>query len=107
MKKTLIAAVLLAVAFVVPAFAVEGNQPPPVPGKTFEERQAHILKMLDQRMASLQEGKACVQAAKSDNDLKACREKHMSEMKEKRGEMKHEHGMMGGPQGGMGGPQGR
>lgn len=99
MKKTLIAAVLLAVAFVVPAFAVEGNQPPPVPGKTFEERQAHILKMLDQRMASLQEGKACVQAAKNDNDLKACREKHMSEMKEKRGEMRREHGMMGGPQG--------
>jgi hypothetical protein len=99
MKKTLIAAVLLALAFVVPAFAVEGNQPPPAQGKTFEERQAHILKMIDERMAGLQEGKACVQAAKSDNDLKACREKHMSEMKEKRGEMRHEHGMMGGPQG--------
>ena len=107
MKKTLIAAVLLSLAFVVPAFAVEGNQPPPVPGKTFEERQARILKMIDGRITSLQEGKACVQAAKNDNDLKACREKHMAEMKGKRGEMRHERGMMGGPQGGMGGPQGQ
>ena len=107
MKKTLIAAFLLSLAFVVPAFAVEGNQPPTVPGKTFEERQAHILKMIDERMVGLQEGKACVQAAKNDNDLKACREKQMAQMKEKRGEMRHEHGMMGGPQGGMGGPQGQ
>lgn len=107
MKKALIAAALLALAFAVPAFAVESNQPPTAPGKTFEERQAHILKMIDGRMASLQEGKACVQAAKNDDDLKACREKHMSEMKGKRGEMRHERGMMGGPQGGMGGPQGQ
>jgi hypothetical protein len=107
MKKTVIAAALLSLAIAVPAFAVEGNQPPAAPGKTFEERQSHILKMIDERMASLQEGKACVQAAKSDADLKACREKHVSEMQGKRGEMRHERGMMGGPQGGMGGPQGQ
>ena len=99
MKKTLIAAALLLLAFAVPAFAVEGSQPQTAPGQTFEQRQAHILKMIDGRMAALQEGKACVQAAKNDNDLKACREKHMAEMKEKRGEMRHERGMMGGPQG--------
>ena len=107
MKKTLIAAALLSLAFAVPTFAVEGNQPPTAPGQTFEQRQAHILKLIDERIISLQEGKACVQAAKNDNDLKACREKHMSEMKEKRGEMRHERGMMGGSQGGMGGPQGQ
>jgi hypothetical protein len=108
MKKTLIAAVLLSLTFVVPAFAVEGDKPPTAPGQTFEQRQAHILKMLDERMAGLQEGKACVQAAKNDNDLKACREKQMSEMQGKRGEMRREHGgMMGGPQGGMNGPQGQ
>ena len=106
MKKTLIAVALLSLAFAVPVFAVEGNQPT-TPGKTFEQRQAHILKMIDERMAGLQEGKTCVQAAKSDSDLKACREKHMAEMKGKRGEMRHEHGMMDGPQGGMGGPQGQ
>ncbi len=107
MKKTVIAAALLALAFAVPAFAVEGNQPPTAPGKTFEQRQTQILKMIDERMAGLQEGKACVQAAKNDNDLKACREKHVSEMKGKRGEMRRERGMMGNPQGGMGGPQGQ
>ncbi len=107
MKRALIAAALVSLAFVVPAFAVEGSQPPAAPGKTFEERQAFILKMIDGRIASLQEGKACVQAAKSDTDLKACREKHMSEMKERRGEMRHERGMMSGPQGGMVGPQGQ
>ena len=107
MKKALIAGALLSLAIAVPAFAVEGNQPPTAPGQTFEQRQAHILKMIDERIISLQEGKACVQAAKNDNDLKACREKHMSEMKEKRGEMRHERGMMGGSQGGKGGPQGQ
>lgn len=107
MKRTLIAAALLSLAFAVPAFAVEGSQPSTAPGKTFEERQANILKMIDERITSLQEGKACVQAAKSDSDLKACREKHVSEMKGKRGAMRHERGMMGGPQDGMGGPQGQ
>ena len=107
MKKTLIAAALLSLAFAVPTFAVEGGRPPTAPGQTFEQRQSHILKMIDERIISLQEGKACVQAAKNDNDLKACREKHMSEMKEKRGEMRHERGMMGGTQGGMSGLQGQ
>jgi len=107
MKKTLIAAALLSLAFAVPTFAVEGGRPPTAPGQTFEQRQSHILKMIDERIISLQEGKECVQAAKNDNDLKACREKHMSEMKEKRGEMRHERGMMGGSQGGKGGPQGQ
>ena len=106
MKKTVIAAALLSLACAVPTFAVEGNQSPAASGQTFEERQAHILKMIDGRISSLQEGKTCVQAAKNDNDLKTCREKHMSEMKGKRGELKHERGMMGGPQGGMGVPQG-
>jgi len=107
MKKTLTAAALLSLAFAVPTFAVEGNQPPTVPAQTFEQRQSHILKMIDERITGLQEGRTCVQAAKNGSDLKACREKHMSEMKGKRGEMRHEHGMMGGPQVGMGGPQGQ
>jgi hypothetical protein len=107
MKRTLIAAALLSLAFAVPAFAADGGQPPTAPAQTFEQRQAHILKMIDERIASLQEGKTCVQAAKNVDDLKACREKHMSEMREMKGEMRHQHGMMGGPQGGMGGPQGQ
>jgi hypothetical protein len=104
MKSALIAAVLLSLALVVPAFAAEGGQPPAASGQTFEQRQARILKMIDERIAGLQEGKTCVQAAKNDEDLKACRERHMSEMRDKRGQQR---GMMGGPQGGMGGPQGQ
>lgn len=102
MKRTLIAAALLSLAFTVPALAADGGKPPTVPGQTFEQRQANILKMMDERIAHLQEGKTCIQAAKNDEDLKACREKHMSEMRDKHGEMRHPGGMMGGPQGGTG-----
>jgi hypothetical protein len=107
MKRTLIAAVLLLVAFAVPALATDGGQPPTVPGQTFEQRQANILKMIDERIAGMQEGKTCIQAAKNDDDLRACREKHRSEMREKYGKMGPPGGMMGGPQGGTGGPKGQ
>lgn len=100
MKRALIAALLLSLALAVPAFAAEGGPPPNATGQTFEQRQAHILKMLDERIAHLQEGKACVQAAKNNEDLKACREKQMAEMRDTRDEMRHQRGMMGnGPQG--------
>jgi hypothetical protein len=101
MKRTLIAAALLSLAFAAPTLAAEGGQAPTVPGQTFEQRQANILKMMDDRIAGLQEGKMCIQAAKSDEELKACREKHMSEMREKHGGMKRPGGMMGGPHGGV------
>ncbi len=106
MKRTLIAAALISLAFAALAFATESG-PPTVPGQTFEQRQANILKMMDERIAGLQDGKTCIQAAMNDADLKACREKHRSEMREKYGEMGHPGGMMGGPHGGMGGPQGQ
>lgn len=99
MKRTFIAAALLSFVFAVPAFAAESGQPQQATPATFEERQANILKMLDERIASLQEGKACVQDAKSDADLRACRQKHMAEMREQRGEMRGRRGMTGGPQG--------
>jgi len=107
MKRAIIAVALLSLAFAAPILAAEGGPPPSAPGQTFEQRQANVLKMIDERIASLQEGKTCVQAAKSDDDLKACREKHMAEMREKQGEMGHHHGMMGGPQGGTDGSQGK
>jgi hypothetical protein len=107
MKRTLIAAALLSLALAMPAFAGEEGQPPTVPGQTFEQKQANTLKMMDERIAGLQEAKTCIQAAKSDEDLKACRKKHMAEMREKFGEMRHPGGMMGGQQGGMGGSPGK
>ena len=107
MKRTLIAAALLSLAFAAPALAAEGGQPPVAPGQTFEQRQAHVLKMMDERIAGLQEGKTCIQAAKNDDDLKACRKKHMSEMREKHCGAGCQHGKMDCPQSGMGGPQGQ
>jgi hypothetical protein len=96
MKRVLIAAAVLSLLFVIPAFAADTAQPPQNrTGQTFEQRQADILKMLDTRIAALQDGRTCVQVAKNEDDLRICREKHMAEMREKRGEMR--------PQGGMGG----
>jgi hypothetical protein len=89
--------------FAVPVFAADTNPQPGTAAPTFEQRQAQMLKMIDERIASLQSGKTCVQAAKSNEDLNACREKHMAEMREKRAEMQKYRGTgMGGP--GMGGP---
>jgi len=106
MKRALISAAVLSLAFAVPAFAADQPQKAPVP--TFEQRQANILKMIDERITSLQEGKTCIQAAKNDDDLKACRQKNMAEMREKHGEMRQQRGMGGpmGPGGGQGGMMG-
>jgi hypothetical protein len=73
---------------------------------SFEEQKADILKHIDTRMSSLQEGKACVQAAKNDEDLRACRQKHRAEMYQMRGEH-GKGGPMGGPMGGPGGMGGQ
>ena len=105
MKRTLITAAVLSLAFAVPAFAVDGTQPQKAPPPTFEQRQANILKMIDARINSLQEAKGCTQAAKNDEDLRTCRQKHRAEMQEMRQDMRQQRGMMG-PRGGQGGPLG-
>ena len=109
MKNALLAAAIVASMFVVPAFAADSTPQPSTSAPTFEQRQAQMLKMIDERLTSLQAGKTCVQAAKSNDDLNACREKHMAEMREKRSEMQKYRGTgMGGPgMGGPGGPMGK
>jgi hypothetical protein len=102
MKRAIIAAVLLSLAFAVPILAAEGGKPTSAPGQTFEQRQSDMLKFADERIATLQEGKTCIKAAKKDDDLTACREKFMAEMKKRRAEMKQKHEMKGCPQGEMG-----
>ncbi len=99
MKRTLIAAAILSFVFALSAFAAEDGQQPNAPAATFAQRQAHILKIFDDRMAALQAAKICVQTATDDNDLKACRKKYMGEMRERRGETQQSRGMTGGPQG--------
>jgi hypothetical protein len=102
MKKALIAAVALSLVLAVSAFAADGGQPQNVPNPNFDQRKTEILKVLVERMTSLQEATNCIQEAKNNDDIKTCREKHRAEMKEMRGEMKQERGM-----GGPGGPMGR
>ena len=105
MKRAWITAAVLSLACCVPAFAVEGGQPPKVQTVTFEQKKAEILKTIDQRLTNLQEEKSCVQAATNHDDLQACWEKLRQTMEKNRGNM----GRKGGP-GGPGGqvsPQGK
>jgi hypothetical protein len=103
MRKKITTAILLSLAFAVPAFAVEGGgQLPKDQAVSFEQRKADVLKNIDERMARMQEDKACVQAAANQEELKACWVKRQQEMETKRGEM----GRRGGP-GGPGGPGGQ
>ncbi len=75
MKREVIAALALSLAFALPAFAAESNEPPKGTPPTFEQRKAQYLKNIDERSARLQEEKTCIQAAKSENDFRACRNK--------------------------------
>jgi len=81
MKRTFIAAAVLSLAFAVPVFASDGGQPQTGQAPTFEQRQAEILKIIDARAAGIQSERSCVHAAKTFDDLKACRDKAMAEMK--------------------------
>jgi len=101
MKRVWIAVAVLSLVVAAAAFAADSGTAPQGPGKSFEEQKADILKHIDTRMSSLQEGKACVQAAKNHDDLRVCRQKHRAEMDQMRGEH-GKGGHMGGP-GGMGG----
>lgn len=96
MKKAVTAvAALLTLALSVSAFAIEGSQQTET-GITFEQIKANHLKKLDDRIVSLQQEKTCVQAAKDQADMMACRSKHRDEMKERRDDMRKGKGR-GGP----------
>jgi hypothetical protein len=87
MKRTFIAAAVLSLAFAVPVFAADSGQPQQGQTINFEQKQAEILKMIDARAASLQDDRACVQAAKKLDDLKVCRDnrdKALAEMEKRR-----------------------
>jgi len=99
MKRVVIAvAAALPLVFAVPAFAVDGSQPSKETGANFEQMKSDHLKKLDERLNSLQQERTCVQASKTQDDLRACRAKHKAEMKEHRDEMRKMMGP-GGPGG--------
>ena len=93
-RAAIVAAVVLSLVFAASAFAIEGSEPAP----NFEQIKADHLKKLDDRMTSLQKEKVCVEAAKNQDDLRACRSKHKAEMTG--------HGDQMGKRGGHGGPGG-
>ena len=84
---------------------IEGSQPMKEAGPNFEQMKADHLKLLDERINSLQQEKACVQAAKNQDDLKTCWSKHKAEMEKRRDDMR-KRGGPGGP-GGQIPPQGK
>jgi len=96
MKRALIAAAAaLTMTLAVPALGIEDSQPIKQTGMTFEQMKDNHLKKLDHRIKSLQEEKTCVQAAKDQTEMKACRSKHKSYMKPQRDEMRKGKGQMG------------
>ncbi len=50
----------------------QGTGKPSTP-EDFKDKQARILKMIEERRAHLDKAKACVEAAKTDEDLQKCR----------------------------------
>ncbi len=72
----------------VPAAAVNAADPPSAPpaeAQSFEDQKKKMLTHLDERIASLNSAKSCVQSAADKKALQACRSK-MHEMREKRHE---------------------
>ena len=64
MRKMSMLLCVLSLCLTAAAHAADGGQQKPGPGgQNFEERKAEVLKMLDMRIAHLQEAKACVQSA--------------------------------------------
>lgn len=93
MKRTIIVAVILLLAFAAPVIAVEGDQTPKGPGQNFDQRKADILKRLDTEIANAQQTKGCVQEAKNHEEIKACMEKRKAEMQK----FREENRKPGGP----------
>ena len=77
MKKAAIAAAVISLALAGSAFAADNGQL-----QTFDQKKTSILKKLEDRINMAKEAQDCVQAAKTMDDLKVCREKHMAHMTE-------------------------
>lgn len=110
MKRALIAAAVLSLAFAMPAFAVEGGQPaneakdakelkvtPKAPGDNFAQRKAVLLKRLDERIASMQQERKCIKASKTPEEAGNCRAGRMGGRRDRRDGMMRKQGGPGGP----------
>jgi len=82
--KTVLIAMAVSILIAAPAFAADNVPQPKGPGPSFEQRKSDILKRIDERIARNQEEKSCVQAAKTHDDINACREKFKAEVLQQR-----------------------
>jgi len=92
MKKLLV--IFMGVVFVFCIFILAYAQSPegakPQEKIPIEQRKAKIISAIDERIKMLQEEKACVSAAQTQEDLRKCREKSREERKELREEWKEQ-----------------
>ena len=72
MRRALFAVVAASLLFAMPSVAANGGQPVQGSGVPFEQRKAEFLSRIDQRLARLQEARACVSAATTPEALRAC-----------------------------------
>jgi len=75
MKKAFIGAIVITMAFALPGLAAENYQPQQARGPGLEARKAEVLKHIDERIAGIEQVRACVQAANCREDLRACKDK--------------------------------
>lgn len=83
MKRVWIAVALTGVCCM-SAFAVESAPKPERPSQDFGQLKGEILGRIEERIARGQEEKACVQAAQTPEELRACRDKFRPERQEAR-----------------------
>ena len=72
MKGILLAIVAASFLFAMPSIAFDGGQAGQGSGATFEQRKAEFLVRIDQRLARLQEVRACVSTAATLEALRTC-----------------------------------
>jgi hypothetical protein len=106
MKKAFIMAIVVTLALSLPAFAADNTQLQQASGPSFEEMKAGVLKHIGEHIAGMEQERACVQAAKSNEDLKTCRDKFGPPKPPGGPGGEGRPGGQGGP-GGQAAPQGR
>lgn len=97
MKNRLITAAIISLMLTGSALAADKPGTKTDGDDNFKTNKELIIKHLDARIEMLQREKACVEAAKTDEDINACREKFREERKEildkmKKGKNKAESG---------------
>jgi hypothetical protein len=76
MIRRIIGIMLLSLSLALPAVATAQDAPRGGKGPKLEEKKAEILRHIDEKISRNQQERACVQAAKSHDELRACREKY-------------------------------